>query len=131
MQLRRFRFAAAAAIAMFAGTAMADPLTTTFTYQGRLLQGGNAPTALYDFQFTLFDAGTGGNVLSTPVQLSSVQVTNGLFTVNIDFGAQYNGSRHFLQICVRNAGGGSYTSLSPRQELTATPHAQALVLPVG
>jgi hypothetical protein len=131
--LRRpsFRIAAAAALAMLAGTAVADPLTTAFTYQGRLLQGGNAPTALYDFQFTLFDAVSGGAVQGSTVTLGSVPVSSGLFTVNLDFGAQYTGSRHFLQIAVRSAGAGGYTSLSPRQELTATPGAQAVVLPMN
>src|SRR5262245_37136957 len=103
MHRRSFRFAAAAAVAMFAGAALGDPLTTAFTYQGRLLQGGNAPTALYDFQFSLFDAATGGALQGQTVQIGGVSVANGLFTVNLDFGPQYNDTRRFLQIAVRNA----------------------------
>jgi hypothetical protein len=39
--------------------------TTEFTYQGRLLDNNLPPTAVYDFEFRLFDAETGGEVLGT------------------------------------------------------------------
>src|SRR5262249_6399459 len=54
----------------------------------------------------------------TTVHLSGVSVSNGLFTVQLDFGAaSFNGARRWLQISVNG------TPLSPRQELTATPYA--------
>ena len=55
-------------------------------------------------------------------------VTNGLFTVTLDFGtAAFQGDARWLQIAVRPTGGGSYTTLAPRQALTATPYAMSLV----
>ncbi len=32
----------------------ADPVSTAFTYQGRLVDGGNPANGLYDFEFTLY-----------------------------------------------------------------------------
>ena len=54
---------------------------------------------------------------------SSVTVTEGLFSVQLDFGAVFNGSALFLEISVRPDGGGDYTTLDPRQSLTAAPYA--------
>ena len=36
------------------------PVGTTFTYQGRLIDGGIAANGAYDLRFRLFDAATGG-----------------------------------------------------------------------
>src|SRR5207247_1295137 len=64
---------------------------TAFTYQGRLDKAGAPTTGLFDFQFGLYDAPTGGNLLSSE-DLDGVPVTNGLFTVTLDFGANaFNG----------------------------------------
>ena len=37
------------------------PLTTAFTYQGQLKDGGMPATGAYDLQFRLFDAANSGN----------------------------------------------------------------------
>jgi 3-isopropylmalate/(R)-2-methylmalate dehydratase small subunit len=51
-------------------------------------------------------------------------VTNGLFTVTLDFGAGvFTGASRWLEIGVRTNGGASFTVLSPRQPLTPTPYA--------
>jgi len=48
----------------------------------------------------------------------------GLFTVKLDFGSNiFTGETIFLEIGVRSAGSGSFTTLTPRQELTASPYA--------
>jgi hypothetical protein len=56
---------------------------------------------------------------------NNVTITEGSFTVLLDFGATaFNGDARWLQIAVRSpAGSGVFTTLSPRQELTATPYA--------
>ena len=68
----------------FAATAQ----TTTFTYQGKLPDEYNQPTALYDLQFNLYDEASGTNapLNATPVLLKDVQVTNGTFAVSLNFG---------------------------------------------
>jgi hypothetical protein len=101
------------------------PLGTAFTYQGRLTDGGAPLSGSYDLQFTLFDAASGGPAVGGPVTLGSVAVSSGNFTVSLDFGANaFTGSARWLAIGVRPGGsGGSFTVLSPRQELTASPNA--------
>src|ERR1035437_8617724 len=96
---------------------------TAFTYQGQLATNGNPVTGLYDFTNALYNASSGGAQVGPTVTLTAVPVTNGLFTVVQDFGAQYNGTPLWLQIGVRSNGVGSYVALSPRQELTPTPYA--------
>src|ERR1039458_4148095 len=97
---------------------------TAFTYQGRLDGGGSPVTGLYDFTNALYNASSGGAQAGSTITLTAVPVTNGLFTVILDFGAGvFNGTTHWLQIGVRTNGGATFTGLSPRQELTPTPYA--------
>lgn len=95
--------------------------TTEFTYQGRLLDNSLPPTALYDFEFKLFDSLTGGTQVGTTQQLLGVQVTNGIFTVRLNFGSEFPGAARFLEISAKNTAG-PLTVLSPRQPLTSTPY---------
>jgi len=101
-------------------------LGTTFTYQGRLSDGGNPANGVYDFQFKLYDAATGGTQVGSTVTKTNVSVTDGLFSVQLDFGAVFDGTALWLEVAVRPSGSGSYTTLSPRQALTAAPYALAL-----
>jgi hypothetical protein len=98
------------------------PLGTQFTYQGRLADGAAPATGVYDFQFVLMDASMGGAQVGPTVNREDVPVTNGLFTVALDFGAVFGGSQRWLAIGVRpGASTGGYSALSPRQELAASP----------
>jgi hypothetical protein len=104
--------------------------TSTFTYQGRLTDGGTPANGPYDFQFTLWDALSGGNQVpdGTPASTlarDDVMVGNGIFSVQLDFGVgSFPGADRFLQISVRQgASTGSFTPLTPRQQLTSTPYA--------
>ena len=97
---------------------------TAFTYQGSLNNNGSPATGLFDLTFTLFDTNTAGNVIAGPLTNSLTGVTNGLFVVTLDFGsAPFNGNARWLEIGVRTSGGGLFSTLSPRQELTPTPYA--------
>src|SRR5438094_6734378 len=82
--------------------------TTEFTYQGSLSIGSPpAPTTgNYDFEFRLFSVDTGGTAIATQQRLNLL-VTNGVFSVKLDFGAQFPGAVRYLEIGVRPAGGGS------------------------
>ncbi len=104
-----------------------DGVGTGFTYQGSLKDGGNPANGQYDLQFTLYDALTGGNQAGSPIVMAGQTVTNGLFAVQLDFGpSAFQGSSRWLEIAVRPAGGGSFTTLSPRQPLTPAPYALSL-----
>jgi hypothetical protein len=97
---------------------------TAFTYQGQLIAGGGPASGSYDFTFALFNnsstnTGQVGNTLTN----LDVGVTNGLFTVTLDFGAVFTGNATWLAIDVRTNGGVNFTSLSPLQELTPAPYA--------
>jgi hypothetical protein len=100
--------------------------STTFTYQGRLNDGGSPATGNYDLTFTLFNSA----ILTTPVIAgpatnSAVAVTNGLFTVQLNFGASiFTGTNYWLEIGVRTNGSlSAFNTLTPRQPLTPTPYA--------
>jgi hypothetical protein len=101
------------------------PLGTAFSYQGQLKKSGLPVSALADFQFRLWDASLGGNPVGSVLQVNNKEVVNGLFTVPLDFGSSaFVGDARWLEIAVRSpAGGGSYTTLAPRQEVTPAAYA--------
>jgi len=96
---------------------------TAFTYQGRLNSGTNPVTGSYDLRFLLYNDATAGGVVAGPVTNAATAVSNGLFTVMLDFGAVYDGTPLWLHIGVRTNGAANFTGLSPRQPLTPTPYA--------
>ena len=98
---------------------------TAFTYQGRLNSGGGPAGGSYDLTFTLYDStNLPGNVIAGPLTNSATGVTNGLFTISLDFGAGvFTGNARWLEIAVRTNGGGGFVTLAPRQLITPTPYA--------
>jgi hypothetical protein len=111
-------------VALSASSGRAAAVGTAFTYQGRLSDGGLAGNAAYDFQFTLYDAPTGGSQVGPLVIRDDVSVASGLFTVALDFGAVFTGAALFLEIAVRpGSSTGAYATFGGRQELTPSPQA--------
>lgn len=108
-----------------AAVAQTEALGTEFTYQGNLRQSGSPANGFYDFQFELFDVADGGAFVGIPVVMEDVEVIEGVFTVELDFGASYFvGDKMYIEISVREgASAGGYTGLLPRQKLTAVPYA--------
>ncbi len=99
----------------------ATPLTSTFTYQGQLKNGGSAVNGSCQMAFRLYDALVSGSLIGSPIT-TTVPVTNGLFTVGLNFGSNaFNGNGRWLDIQV-NCGNG-FVALIPRQPLTAVPYA--------
>ncbi len=97
---------------------------TAFTYQGRLTDSMGPATGTYDLQFSIHDAASGGHAVAGPVLHSPVQVTDGLFSAALDFGANaFTGEPRWLEIAVRTNGAATFTTLEPRQPLTPTPYA--------
>lgn len=100
--------------------------TTAFTYQGRFADSTvPQPTnGTYDFQLALFDLASGGTQQGTLQTVAGVQVANGTFTVQLDFGTTaFPGADRFLEISVKKPADASYTPLAPRQQLTSSPYA--------
>ncbi len=113
-----------ALLASFVSDIGAAPVGTAFTYQGRLKSAGQPAIGNYDLRFSLYDAASGGGPVGSPVTRAPVIVTNGNFTVLLDFGAVFNGEARWLEIGVRTNGSGSpYGTPSARQPLTPSPYA--------
>jgi len=98
--------------------------SSAFTYQGRLNASGSLANGTYQFTFTLYDAETGGAVVvgALPIQ-QSIQVIDGLFTTDLDFGAVFNGTQYWLEIKVGTTIANE-EALAGRQPIAATPVAQ-------
>ena len=97
---------------------------TAFTYQGRLMESNAPANGTFEFEFSLYDRLAGGSNLGT-LTLEEIPVSNGLFTVVLDFGmGVFNGAERWLEIYARNDGaGGPGVLLTPRQFIAATPYA--------
>ena len=115
------------------------------TFQGKLNDGNQPANGVYDFRFQLFGTPTGGVAHTLPIALEDVPVVNGIFTVQLDLGANNlvypgglsgepfpfsqtvnshlaAGEDGFFDIGVRpGSATGDYTFLMPRQPLTAVP----------
>ena len=98
----------------------------TFTYQGQLKVGENAYTGSCDFRFAFYDSETGGSSVHSDIR-STVPVTNGLFTTQLDYG--FGGPQRWIEIGVScpHSAAPSYTTLSPRQRVTGAPYAISLM----
>ena len=104
--------------------------TTSFTLQGRLNSGASAANGNYDLTFAVYDAAVAGNKIAGPITNSTVAVSNGLFTVSLDFGAGvFTGTNYWVNMAVSPAGANTFTQLVPRQQLSPAPYALSLVAP--
>ncbi len=98
--------------------------TTSFSYQGKLSNGGNPANAVFQMEFKLFDALSDGNQIGATIANSSVSVSQGVFSVNLDFGANaFDGADRFLEISVKQNAGDAFTVLTPRQKILSAPYA--------
>ena len=77
--------------------------STSFTYQGRLSQSGEAADGRFDFEVQLFDGPDApANPIGKDILVERVQVTEGLFVLNLDFGGGvFTGEPRYLEIKVR------------------------------
>ena len=129
MKIKKLNSPASWLLLFFLTTATAFAQTTSFTYQGRLMDGGTPANGTYEIQFTLWDATAGGTQQPQPAPViitrTNVQVSAGAFTVQpLDFGAvAFPGADRYLEISVRRTAVDPFTTLSPRQQITSTPYA--------
>src|SRR5262245_23931063 len=105
------------------GTALAQ--STAFTYQGRLNENGAPANSTNDFRFRLYLDDIGNVQVGPNVFVDDLVISNGLFTVSLDFGTTpFGGTNLWLDIGVRpGSSSGVYTSLTPLQPLTSAPSA--------
>lgn len=110
--------------------------TNAFTYQGRLTGNAGAASGLFDFRAQLYNraaAGAPGDAQVGPTLAhSAMPVSNGLFTLTLDFGAgAFNGEARWLQLLVRTNGASAFSALAPRQPLTPAPYALFSAISAG
>ncbi len=123
------RFFPAVAAVMFLVTAtlaLDTPVGTAFTYQGLLKQNGIPANGDVDFQFRLYDSLAGGNQLGSMLQVNTLGLTAGQFTIDLDFGPGiFTGSQRWLEIRVKKSQppGGAWVALAPRQPIMVAPYA--------
>jgi len=94
----------------------------TFTYQGELKENGQLVNGNRNMTFRLFDDAAGTIQVGNDIA-QNVAVTNGKFTVNLDFtegntiAGIFDGSDRWVQVQV------GATILTPMQKIQTTPHA--------
>jgi len=99
-------------------SAGAASLGTAFTYRGHLSEAKTGASGLYDLRFTLYDAPDGGAIIGLPLTTNGVAVSNGLFSVTLDFGAVFAEDARWLGVEVRTNGAPSFSELTPYQLMT-------------
>lgn len=115
---------AMAALSLSVGVLARGP-GSAFTYQGEIKSGG-APVAApdADVRVTPWDSAIGGAPLAGADTHLAVPLTNGVFTVDLDFGPNiFNGQDVYLAIEVSVPAGGAFVPLAPRQKVMPTPYA--------
>src|SRR5258708_22231931 len=63
-----------ACVVLVLSAGVASGQTTTFTYQGRLTDGGTPANGPYDLQFNLYDALTNGSLQGSPSTVTKTGV---------------------------------------------------------
>ncbi len=106
-----------------AGPALA--VGTALSFQGTLEDAGQPASGLYDLQFQVKT--TGGTNVGPLLTLEDQQVTNGVFTVQLDFGTGvFTGADRRIALFVRaGSSTGGYTPLLPDLPVSVAPYAQA------
>ena len=127
MRLRGLLCAVCAAL--LSASVDAQPITSAFTYQGELLDNDALAEGLYDLRFRLYEGVASGLQIGPTICVNDIDIIDGTFTVELDFGTVFFGSNRYIEIDVRKDTGLScanttgYVTLAPRQKLTATPYA--------
>jgi len=102
-------------------------MSTSFIYQGRLIDDNEVAEGLYDFEFKLYNSSGAGSQRGSTVTREQIDVIDGYFTAELDFGSGiFDGNDRWLEIGVRPgelSEPNLYTTLSPRQKITPAPYA--------
>ncbi len=117
-----------AAVCFLAAALNLSAQGTAISYQGQLQFAGAPANTNFSLRFAVFSAETNGAQLSLWLTNPAVPVSNGLFTVSLNFGASVfngtaNGSNDWLDIAVGPSRGTNFTELTPRQPILPVPYA--------
>lgn len=99
---------------------------SAFNYQGQLRISGAPANQSCNFEFRLYSAVEGGVQVGSTVSAANQTLTNGLFSVPVDFGNRaFNGEARWMEVSV-TCPNSPTTTLSPRLPIQAVPYALAL-----
>ena len=91
--------------------------STAFTYQGRLQDAGVPANGAFNVDFRLWSHPTVGNQVGSTNAFNSLTILEGLFTVELDFGADaFDNTDRWLEITVDGV------PMVPRQPITRAPY---------
>jgi hypothetical protein len=108
---------AVVASVVLGGGATAGP-DTSFVYQGELREGGGPADGAYQMAYRLWDALAGGVQIGATIDDPAVTVSEGRFTVELDFGAAaFDNAPRWLELEVEGV------VLAPRQAVGRSPYA--------
>lgn len=106
-------------VLLFACAALAfqTQATTAFHYQGQLQDADGPVNDTVKLEFSLYETEAGSDQVGTTITRNGVEVEDGLFQVELDFGAgAFDGSPRYLEIVVNEG-----DPLTPRQRVRAAP----------
>jgi hypothetical protein len=112
----------ACCVAPVLGLAMVAPASAAVVYDGELLEAGAPANGIFDFRFRCFDTTDGGSQIGITIEQDDVRVSNGGFSVELDFGSDdICGASDWLETEVaRSDRIGGFTRLQPRQPMPAS-----------
>ncbi len=139
---------ALAVLVALAGTALANPAaktpsvleekggpgpTLSFSYQGKLYEGGAPANGTYEFLVNIYSAQVGGTLIgdcinTNGLQLNNFPITDGLFNFTLACGTYgdnhtvFTGGSRWVEVQVRQLGDLAFTTL-PRQGISPAPYA--------
>jgi hypothetical protein len=121
----RISILAVGVITLMAGQNLLRAQGNAFLYEGALTDLGGPAQGDYDLRFRLYNAVEAGHQSGPDVTLAPVQVTDGRFTVTLDFGpGAFDGNPRWLELAVRsNNVPTAQAALTPRQRILPLPYA--------
>lgn len=124
-QIYRVVRCCAALLAMVVEARIASAQPTAITYQGVIEAQGERAAGPVDMRARLYNALAGGAQQGPQLAFNTVSLNDGTFTLAMDFGLSpyVPNADRWLEIDVRTVGEASFTTLAPRQALTAVPFA--------
>ena len=110
---------------LLASVGVASAQGTAFTFQGRLNDETRPATGIYDLRFTIYDVAASGSAVGAMITNTATPVSNGLFSVRLDFGSGvFTGGARWLEMAARtNGSADAFELMLPRNELTPAPYA--------
>ncbi|MBO9662573.1 tail fiber domain-containing protein [Dokdonella sp.] len=91
----------------------------SFTYHGSLDDGGRPASGRYDLRVTPYGSEKAVAPLADAVTLYGVEVKDGRFSTEVDFGSVAVGDG-WIGVAVRKAGGGEFAELGGRSEINGS-----------